>query len=128
MHVGIFCGNLGKDAAVRQLPNGDSVSNFSVGVQVGTREKPETLWVNCALFGKRAESLQKFLVRGTKVTVNGRLTLHTFRDREGKETTALRLNVNELDLHLPPRNEGQRSDTQRSEAPAQQAFDDDIPF
>jgi hypothetical protein len=55
-------GPLGKDAELRNLSDGTSVLSFSVADSQG-REKP-TIWWNCSLFGKRAESLQQYLTKG----------------------------------------------------------------
>lgn len=78
MHIGTFAGFIGKDAELKSLPSGDSVCNFSIGVSTGTKDKPGTLWVSCALFGKRADSLHSYLRKGSPVTVSGDIDLRTW--------------------------------------------------
>lgn len=137
MNLGIFTGRLGRDSELNKMSSGDSVANFSIAVDVGTREHPKTMWVECALFGQRADKLQQYLTKGLKVTVSGRVTLDQYATRDGAQKTALRLTVSELDMSLPPKGEGQGSATRsadsanRSANPGGSGFDDmedQIPF
>ena len=58
---------IGKDAEIRHIPSGDAVVNlslaFSYGKKGGDGNRP-TQWVEGALFGKRAESLAPYLLKG----------------------------------------------------------------
>ena len=137
MNLGIFTGNLGRDPELR-AHNGDNVLGFSIGVQTGTRDKPETMWIDCALWGKRATSLQPYLGKGMRVTVSGPLRFEEYQAKDGTTKARLRLSVDQLDL--PP-----KGDTNTAPAPSQHqqdksngyqpqagaaagAMDDDIPF
>lgn len=144
MNLGIFGGRLGKDADINTMSNGDPVCNFSLAVDIGTRDNPKTMWVECAVFGKRAESLHPYLTKGTKVTCSGRVSLDEYTSRQtGEKKTALRMTITEIDMHLPPRDRGSDGSSTyerpapaaRRPAPATKAragdFDDmhdDIPF
>lgn len=132
MNIGIFGGRLGRDAEMHTMPStGDKVLNFSVAVDIGTRDNPKTQWVECALFGKRAEAIQKYLVKGVKVTVSGRVSLEQFTStKDGQTKTSMKLSVNEIDMHLPPK-DGQQPAARPAAAPAGAPADDendDIPF
>lgn len=130
MNLGIFTGRLGKDATLNRISSGDPVCNFSVAVDVGTKQSPQTLWVECAVYGRRAESLQQYLTKGKEVTVSGRVTLETFTARDGTPKSGMKLNVNEIDFHGG--RDGQTQQTQRPAAAGAPApagdIDDDIPF
>ena len=137
MNLGIFTGRLGRDSELNKMSSGDSVANFSIAVDIGTRDHPKTMWVECALFGQRADKLQQYLTKGLKVTVSGRVTLDQYATRDGAQKTALRLTVSELDMSLPPKGDGQGSATRsadsanRSANPGGSGFEDmsdDIPF
>ena len=72
MNTWTFTGNLGRDAEQKFLPNGTALLSFSVAVKSGYGEKAKTTWVNCGLFGKRAEgALAQYLVKGAQVCING---------------------------------------------------------
>lgn len=91
-----IAGQLGKDAEQRFLPNGDAVTSFSVADSQG-RDKP-TIWWNCALFGKRAEALTQYLVKGQAVTVAGTVTEREWNDKEGNKRKSMDVRVNDLAL------------------------------
>ena len=91
-----IAGQLGKDAEQRFLPNGDAVTSFSVADSQG-RDKP-TIWWNCALFGKRAEALSQYLVKGQAVTVVGSVTEREWNDKEGNKRKSMDVRVNDLAL------------------------------
>jgi len=138
MNLGIFGGRLGRDSELNHVASmNEDVCNFSIAVDVGTKNNPKTLWVECALFGKRAQVLQPYLKKGLKVTVQGRISLEEFTSRQtGEKKTTLRLTVNDIDMHLPPKEQGQQEAPARRERAAAQApaagpaddMDDDIPF
>lgn len=127
MNVICIAGNLGKDAELKAMQDGTPVLKFSVADSQG-RDKP-AIWWSADLFGKRAESLAPYLLKGQQVTVTGTLSE---REYEGKKFQTIRVN----DLAL----QGARPDGPRQQAPRQQApqraaqqggfedMDDDIPF
>lgn len=89
-------GQLGRDAEVRFLPNGNAVANFSVADSQG-KDKP-TIWWNCALFGKRAEALAQYLVKGQSVTVSGVVSQREYQDKQGATKTSMEITVNDVAL------------------------------
>ena len=89
-------GSLGKDAEVRQTSAGDPVCSFSVADSQG-REK-STIWWNCSLFGKRAESLAQYLVKGQAVTVSGTVTEREYTDKDGHKRKAMDVRVSDVAL------------------------------
>lgn len=127
-----IAGQLGKDAEQRFLPNGDAVASFSVADSQG-KDKP-TIWWNCSLFGKRAESLAQYLTKGQAVTVAGNVTQREYTDKDGNKRTAMDVRVNDIALQGGKRE--QQAEPQRQSAPAQRqaparefdAGDDQIPF
>jgi single-strand DNA-binding protein len=124
-----IAGTLGKDAEVNYLPNGDAVCKFSIADSQG-KEKP-TIWWNCQLFGKRAESLAPYLVKGQAVTVSGNITEREWNDKEGNKRKSMDVRVQDVAL------QGGRKE-QQEERPAPKPasrpasgfadLDDDIPF
>lgn len=75
----IFIGHLGKDAELRFTPTGKQICQFSVAAtrkwrDAGGNKKEHTNWYRCALWGKRGEGLAPYLVKGTRVYVEGHLS------------------------------------------------------
>jgi single-strand DNA-binding protein len=141
MNVGTFSGRIGRDAELRHAANGDAVSNFSLAVDVGTKSNPKTLWIDCVLWGKRAEGLTPYLQKGGKLTAHGRVDLSEYVKKDGTPGAKLQLTVNEIDLHgggvehgadaAPPPSPSPRQAARPTRPPAQkstQEFEDDIPF
>lgn len=132
MNLSILTGNIGRDPELRQH-NGDHILNFPIGVQTGNKEKPETMWVDCALWGKRATSLQPYMAKGQRVTVSGAIKLEAYTAKDGTQKTSLRMSVDQIDL--PPKGDAparpqQTQQTQQTQQPAGNMadMDDDIPF
>lgn len=90
-------GNLGKDPELKDL-GGNQVANFSIAARTG---KDETTWINCAVWGKRAEIVMQYLHKGDKVTVAGSGKVRTYQAKDGTEGKSLELNVS--DFTLPAR-------------------------
>ena len=127
MNVITVAGSLGKDAEVKYLANGDAICNFSVADSQG-RDKP-TIWWNCGLYGKRAESLSQYLTKGQAVTVTGSVSEREWTDKEGNKRKSMDVRVNDVAL------QGGRKDAEpqqeRRQAPKPEPVDidsDDLPF
>lgn len=88
-------GILGKDAEIRYTNNGEAVASFSVADSQG-KDKP-TIWWRCSLFGKRAESLSPYLLKGQSVTVSGTVTEREY-EKDGVKHKSMDVRVNELAL------------------------------
>lgn len=120
MNLFTFTGNLGKDAEVKVLPNGNPVCEFSVAVKSGYGDREKTNWVRCAMFGKRSEGqLPSYLTKGTQVAVSGELELQEWEGQNGKGA-ALSVKVNELDLIGGKPQGGQTPQQNNNYAPQQQ--------
>ena len=84
----ILVGNLGRDAEVRYTPGGAAVARFSIATtevwndKAGQRQE-RTEWHNIDLWGKQAESLSEYLVKGKQVYIEGRLQTDEYTDKEG---------------------------------------------
>lgn len=124
-------GNIGKDSEVRFMPNGDPICSFSVADSMG-KDKP-TIWWNCSLFGKRAEALSQYLVKGQQVTVIGNVTEREWTDKEGGKRKSMDVRVSDVAL-MGGKREGATPAAPRQAAKqpaAASGFDDmadDIPF
>ena len=104
-------GNLGRNAELRQTQTGKDVLSFSIADnQIGKQSNGEPLpplWWNCQLWGERAVRLAPYLLKGCKVTVFGRASMHTYQDKDGAPRTSLDINVQEIALQ-DSRQDGQQ--------------------
>jgi|APFre7841882654_1041346.scaffolds.fasta_scaffold96956_2 single-strand DNA-binding protein len=98
-------GGIGKDAELRYTPNQDAVCSFSLALSSGFGDKKVTTWLNCNVWGKRAETLAPMLLKGTTVGIVGELTNRPYKAKDGTEKFSLEVRVNDLTLY------GKKGDT-----------------
>ena len=85
----ILIGNLGKDPEIRRLENGVVLANFSIATSESftdkqTGEKKEiTDWHDIVLWRGLAEVAEKYLRKGSKIYVEGKLKKRSWQDKEG---------------------------------------------
>ena len=124
-----IAGTVGRDAVLRRTGGGEPVLNFSVAVDNGKDRdgnKRDATWFDCALWGKRAESLERHITKGCKLALNGRPTA---RAHEGK--VYLGINVSELTFMGGGQERQDSHDDRpapREERPAMRDLDDEIPW
>lgn len=85
----IFPGNLGGDCTTRSTTSGKLIATFSLPVKQGYGEYEKTSWVQCRMFGAKAEKLPIYLARGSKVTVIGQFSLESWPGKDGTEKQLL---------------------------------------
>lgn len=119
----VISGNLTRDAEKRETSSGLAVLSFSVAVN--ERRKKGDDWedyanfVDCVLFGSRADGLSKILKKGNRVCVEGKLRYTKWETEEGQKRNKLEVIVDEIVLF---------SAADKSKAAEQGAYDDEIPF
>lgn len=76
MNKVILIGNLGKDIELRYTDSNMAVGRFSVALNRGKDKDGNdkgTDWVSCVAFGKSAETMNKYLSKGSKVAIEGHI-------------------------------------------------------
>jgi single-strand DNA-binding protein len=129
MNVITVAGNVSQEAEVRFTPGGDAVANFSVADNQG-KDKDALFW-RCSLFGKRAESLSTYLVKGQAVTVSGTVSKRDWTDKDGNKREQYDIRVNDVALQggrkeaSPPQ---ERAPAKAKPTPNFSDMDQDVPF
>lgn len=104
MNNATFAGNIGQDCRVNTVNSSQgqiTVVNFSLAVDKKKKDQngnKETLWVDCAVWGKQAEALKQYLTKGQKVAVSGSVDVDTFTKNDGQVIAKLDLTVRDLTL------------------------------
>ena len=93
MNKFIVLGNITKDAELRYTANDKAYSKFSIANNEGFGDNQKTNFFNCTLWGKSAENLNRFLTKGQKVLITGKIELGKYTDKEGIERTTVDINV-----------------------------------
>jgi len=103
-----------RDAEVRYLPSGAAVLNVTVANNIGYGEKQKTLFIRCAMFGKRAEGkLSEYLLKGQQVMVSGELSENEYQANDGTTKKSLELIANIIELVGGKREGGQAQAAQQ---------------
>jgi single-strand DNA-binding protein len=120
-------GNLTRDPELRQTQGGMAI--LSMGVAVNDRRKNQQTgewedvpnFVDCVVFGTRAEKLAQYLSKGTKVAIEGKLRWSQW-EKDGARRSKLEVIVDEIEFMS-------RGQQQRQQQPASaDIYDENIPF
>tara|TARA_R100000995_G_scaffold42097_1_gene19621 strand:- start:627 stop:944 length:318 start_codon:yes stop_codon:yes gene_type:complete len=87
-------GNIGKDPELKETSS-SQVANFSIATRTG---KDETTWINCQVWGKRADTVMQYMHKGDKITVCGQGKLQEYDRKDGGKGYSLQLNVSDFTL------------------------------
>lgn len=152
----ILIGNLGADPEVRSTANGSRVATLSVATsrqwnnQAGERQE-KTEWHRVVLWNSKVSTLadiaEKYLKKGDRIYVEGRIEYRTWDDREGKTRYTTEINAREMimlsarggageqDAAPPARQRAPQAAVAESKAESYDDFpealdeeDDDLPF
>ena len=94
-------GNLGQNPEIKTLDGGKKLARFNIATNESYRNASgekiiETQWHNLVAFGKLAEIVEKYMIKGSEVAVEGKLTYRTYNDKEGNKRYFTEIQVNEL--------------------------------
>lgn len=107
----IISGNLTRDAELRQTGSGTSVLGFGVAVNDRRRNNVTGEWedyanfVDCTMFGQRAQAIAPYLRKGLKVALEGKLRYSSW-ERDGQKRSKLEVIVDDLEF-MSSRNDNQ---------------------
>ena len=99
----IVSGNLTRDPELRATAGGTQVLGFGVAVNDRRRNQQTGEWedypnfIDCTMFGARAESLSRYLSKGTKVSIEGKLRWSQW-ERDGQKRSKIEVIVDELEF------------------------------
>jgi single-strand DNA-binding protein len=139
----VLTGNLTRDAELRYTQGGSAVASIGIAVNDRVRNSSTGEWedyanfINCSMFGKRAESLQPYLTKGQKVGIDGRLRYSSWQQSDGQKRSSIEVIIENLEL-LGSRGGSQSNQNANKDAysaPSTQVvsedssvFDEDVPF
>lgn len=144
-------GNLTRDPELRATPAGTQVLRFGMAVNDRARNQQTGEWedrpnfVDCVIFGARAEAMDRILAKGMKVAVEGRLRYSSWQDKEGNRRSKLEVVVDEIDLmsaraaaqqpaqgasrtYAASAPQGGPQPARAAQTPLADVYDEDIPF
>jgi len=128
----MLIGNMTRDPQLSYLPSQTPVVEFGIATtrkykkQDGSQGE-ETCFVDCQMFGKRAEVVNQYFKKGDPIFVEGRLKFDSWQGQDGAKRSKLRVFVENFEFLGKGGGGGQRSNPQASDTPPAPT-DDDIPY
>jgi len=141
----ILIGNLGADPEIKYTNAGGQIANLRVATTESWKDKnsgetqEKTEWHRVSVFGKLAEICGKYLAKGAKVYLEGRIQTRKWTDDSGADRYSTEIVADQMQM-LDRRQDGQGQAPTRAQAPAPGPqggsrpapapldFDDDMPF
>lgn len=133
----ILIGNVGKDPDVRYLDTGVAVATFSLAttergytLQNGTQVPERTEWHNIVLWRGLAQTAEKYVHKGDKLYIEGKIRSRSYDDQNGIRRTIVEIFADNMEM-LTPRNTAQQplSAQPNVQQPASgNSVTDDLPF
>lgn len=131
-------GNLTRDPELRSTPGGMAVLKMGVAVNDRAKNQQTGEWedrpnfVDVTMFGARAESISRFLSKGTKVAIEGKLRWSSWETPQGEKRSKLEVVVDEIEFMSSRDGGGSGSGggggSEYSSAPVTPMDDSEIPF
>ncbi|MDF1541999.1 MAG: single-stranded DNA-binding protein [Anaerosomatales bacterium] len=131
----VISGNLTRDPELRSTSGGMAVLKLGVAVNDRRKNQQTGEWedvpnfVDCTIFGTRAEALAQYLSKGQKVAIEGKLRFSSWESQQGEKRSKLEVVVDEIEF-MSSRGEGGGGGGRTFAAPeaADLPSDDEIPF
>ena len=129
----VITGNLTREPELKRTASGMAILNLGVAVN-DRRKDPKTgecgdyaNFIDCVMFGTRAESISNYLHKGIKVAIDGKLRWSQW-EREGQKRSKVEVTVDDIEILTP---KGEQPNSPQAQAPIEvsaEVYDDDIPF
>ncbi len=91
-------GNVGRDPEMRYAPSGESFVTFSLAVTTGPKDNQKTDWLEISCNGRTAETVQKWVRKGSKLLVEGTPSANAYINKEGKPVATLRVSATSIEF------------------------------
>ena len=102
MNKAIMIGRLTRDPDIRytQGENQTAIARFSLAVDRRWKREgePDADFFNCTAFGRQAEFAEKYLKKGTKIAIIGRVQNDNYTDRNGQKVYSVQIMVEEMEF------------------------------
>ena len=104
----ILIGNVGKDTDVRYLDSGVAVATFSLAttergytLQNGTQVPDRTEWHNIVLWRGLAQTAEKYVHKGDKLYIEGKIKSRSYDDQNGIKRTIVEIFADNMEMLTP---------------------------
>lgn len=103
MNLAILIGNLGKDPDMKVSTTGSIISTFPIATQEMKNGEKTVQWHEIVVFGQLAENCNKYLKKGDKISVTGRIQTTSWTDSDGVLRKRFNIIANQIEFLEKPR-------------------------
>lgn len=132
-------GNLTRDPEVKPTKSGNVIMSLSVAVNDRRKNNQTGQWedypnfIDCTMFGDRAQKLSQYLTKGTKVAIAGKLSYRSWQAQDGSKRSKVEVVIDDLEFmskggNAPSAAPSAPSAPMAAPAPAAALYDENIPF
>lgn len=128
----VVSGNLTRDPELRSTPAGTPVLALGIAVNDRRKNQESGQWedvpnfFDVSIFGARAEALSRFLSKGSKVTIEGRLRWHSWENPQGEKRSKVDIVADEIEFMSS--RDGGGGGSYAAPEPSSAEAGDEIPF
>ena len=108
----ILVGRLTRDPEIKSLPSGSQVAKFAIAVDRNYNDEVD--FINIIAFGKQAEFVSNYLLKGKLVLVEGSLRINSFTDREGVNRQKAEVNAVKITFMETKKSQEQKPSVERT--------------
>ena len=128
MNIVTLVGRITKDLELKQTKSGKSVTSFTLAVNKDFRNENgeyEADFIDCVAFDKRAEAISKYVHKGDRLGINGKISTRTYTKNDGTNAKAVEIIVEGFEFL-----ESKKADAPEATAPKWEPLesDGDLPF
>ncbi len=87
-----------KDLELKRSSNNTAILNFSVADNMKVNGEDKTIYLQCSAFGKQAEYLAQYGMKGGRVTVIGSLQPNNYTNKDGQRVEGMQIHVDRVEL------------------------------
>ena len=91
-------GRVGADPVVRETRGGDTVCNVSLATNSGYGDKEKTDWHKITFFGKLADTVTEYVIKGQELYIDGRISYGKYTDKDGIEKYSTDIIANSMQM------------------------------
>ena len=129
MNKVIISGRATADIELKTTPSGTAVASFTVAVDTGYGDKKQTSFLDVVAWQKQAENASKYVHKGDRVIIEGRLQTRTY-ESNGQKRKVTEIVANEIEF-IETKKESTAPFAPPSVPPSDanfEQFDDELPF
>jgi len=134
MNLAIITGNVGKDPEIRATTSGQKVASFSIATSEkwtskSGEKKESTEWHNIVAWEKLADLVAKYVVKGSKITITGKIQTRSWDNKDGARMYKTEIIARDLEfVGSKPSGSDQHSEPEASNSGEPEPVSEDLPF